>query len=408
MRARPDRVVAFMRWARILAVAVLAIAAGVIVVRAAFVAAYTDSNPERAAAVWPGHPTAVFRAGLIRIGEAAAAGRPVTGEVIGPLLWAARPAPLAPEPFLVRGVQLRVGGDEAGAGRAFAEAKRRDPRSIPARFFLADHHLRAGSVGPGLEEVASLTRLVPGSESRLAPVLAGYARTPGAAPQVKALLRAHPELEPRLLELLADDAGNANLILSLASRDDPVGGHPAWQARLVERLVSAGDYERAYALWARLVGRPMSVQARPLLFDPQFRQLTTMQPFAWQLESSGAGLVEPDQRGLHIIYYGRDNVSLASQLLLLGPGRHELAMRVAPAADGASSLSWTVRCLPDDNVIFSFDLAQAAVPEGAARRFDIPAAGCAAQLIHLAGTAPEFPQTVDLTLSQLRLSQVGR
>src|SRR5687768_6956671 len=195
-----------MRWAWMLVVALLAVAAAVFVVRGALVAAYTDSNPVRAAAAWPGHPAAAFRAGLVRIGEAAAAGRLVAGSIIDPLLAAARSAPLAPEPFLVRGVQLRLGGDETAAGRAFVEAKRRDPRSIPARFFLADHYLRSGAVQAGLDEVVVLTRLVPGSEARLVPILAGYAKTPGAARQVKAMLRAHPELEDGLLTFLAADA----------------------------------------------------------------------------------------------------------------------------------------------------------------------------------------------------------
>lgn len=395
--------------ARAIVVALLAAGAAVMVVRSAFVAAYSSSNPQRAVAAWPDHPAAVFPTGLARIGEAAAAGRPVSGDIIDPLLRAARAAPLAPEPFLVRGVQLRVAGDEAAAGRAFAEAKRRDPRSIPARFFLADHHLRANSVEPGLEEIAVLAGLVPGSAGRIAPVLAGYAQTPGAAGQIKRLLRAHPELEPGLLDFLAADVRNADLVFALASgRRLSSGDRPGWHAGLVEGLAAAGQYDRAYEVWARLMGGRARTAARPLLFDPRFEKSTALRPFAWGLVSSSAGLVEPEQGGLHIIYYGRDNMTLASQLLLLAPGRYELAMRIANGGDEASALAWTITCIPSKKLILSVDLARVAATSGSGQRFDVSATGCAAQQLELIGKAPEFPQTVDLSLSRLTLSRAAR
>lgn len=390
-------------------VALLAVAAAILVIRSAFVASYAESDPLRAPSAWPDHPAVVFRVGLARIGEAAATGRPVARESIDQLLSAARASPLAPEPFLVRGVQVRLAGDEAAAGRAFAEAKRRDPRSIPARFFLADHHLRSGAVERGLEEVAVLARLVPGSAARLAPVLAGYAQTPGAAQQVKAMLRSHPELESAMLVLLATDTRNAELIQYLASdRRESDGTRPGWQTRLVEALVADGQYAKAYAFWARLMGVPASPTARPLLFDRRFQWPAAMPPFGWTLVSSGAGLVEPDKAGLHVIYYGRENVALAGQTLLLSPGSYNLAMAVGNGGKAASSLAWTLTCLPAKEIVFTLDLATAAAMPGRGYRVDIPAANCAAQRFELRGRAPDFPQTVDLSLSGLNLLRDGR
>ena len=51
---------------------------------------------------------------------------------------AAGKVPLAPEPFLVRGVQAELAGNSQLAAQAFAAAEWRDPRSLPARYFLAD------------------------------------------------------------------------------------------------------------------------------------------------------------------------------------------------------------------------------------------------------------------------------
>ena len=377
--------------------------------RSAFVAAYAEREPARAAALWPGHPAVVLGAGLAGIGEAAAAGQPITAERTAPLIEAARDAPLAPEPFLVRGVQLRLAGDEAAAGRAFAEARRRDPRSVPARFFLADHHLRGGQRRAGLEEVAALARLVPGSEARLAPILAGYVVTPGAVSDVRALLRAHPRLEPDLLNLLTRDPRNADLVLSLASTSrSPGADRPAWQSRLIASLVDSGQYDRAYKTWARLMGRPAGAGDRPLLFDPRVEQPYALRPFGWTLKSSAAGLVEPEKAGLHVLYYGRDNVALASQTLLLPPGGYTLSMTVTDADESAASVTWTINCLPSKKAILTVDLAAAAKARGRGLPFDVPASGCAAQRLELLGKAPDFPETVDLSVSKLNLSRRAR
>lgn len=390
-------------------VALLAIAAAIMVVRTASVAAFKEGGGSLAALVWESHPAVIFGSGLARIGETAAAGGAVGPGNVDPLIAAARRAPLAPEPFLVRGVQRRLAGDESAAGRAFAEARRRDPRSIPARFFLADHHLRSGAVQPGLLEVAALSRLVPNSAIKLAPILADYAKTPGAVPHVKAMLQSHPELEPNVLWVLAGDGDNADLVLSLAS-DRPAAGaeRPAWQEQLVAGLASSGQYSRAYAMWRRFMGLPASQEAKPYLIDPRFEQAGGLRPFAWSLTSGGGGLVETGRGGLHVIYYGRDTVVLAEQLLLLPPGRYDLAMKVSNGGGGASSLSWAVTCLPSAKPFFTLDLRKVAASSGSAHRFEVPGSGCEAQRFQLVGTAPESPQTVDLSLSGLALTRGAR
>ena len=98
------------------------------------------------------------------------------------MLSASAKAPLAPEPFLVRGVQAQLSGEQQLALRSFLAARQRNPRGIAARYFLADHYLKVGETGPGLNEISALARLVPQSLPTVAPYLAAYAKTPSAAP----------------------------------------------------------------------------------------------------------------------------------------------------------------------------------------------------------------------------------
>jgi len=388
---------------RALAVGALALFTAVVVVRSAFVSAYVSSDPAKAAAAWSGHPSVIFATGLEEVGQTAAAGKPVDEAKISRLLAAAAKAPLAAEPFLVRGVEAQTKGNEPLAARAYLEARRRDPRSAAARYFLADLYLKTGQTGQGLGEISALARLVPQSISGIAPYLAAYARSPGAAPEVRNMLRRHPELEPWLLEALAADPSSCRLALSLWSGR---GGESAkvWQVRLLNSLVGAGHYDQAQAAWSRFSPQ---AKAEGGLVDPDFAG-GALPPFGWSFTSGPAGLAEPDDGGrLHILYYGRDDQVLASQLLMLGPGSYRLSMRVDGATPSAAPLGWTIRCLPAAKEVAAIGLAEAGKGGVLAGTFTVPPSGCAAQRIELAGTAPELPEQSDVTIVELRLQREG-
>ena len=397
-----------MNLARGVLVALLSVAAAGQVVRQAYVNKYAVSDPVRAGKLWAGHPDVAFKLDLDRIARDAAAGRPVPRDRIDDILARSAAAPLAVEPFLVRGVDAGLKGNMALAGRALEEARHRDPRSIPARYFLADHDLRTNRIDEGFAELAALTRLVPGSIDRVAPYYAAYASQAGGAARVRQMLRAHPEFEPSVLMALAGDPRHADLVLSLASADgvkaDPP---PLWPARLVQGLVDARQFAKARAVWTALAGAAArAADGKSLVLDPRFERPKAPAPFGWTLSSSAAGVAEAQPGGrLHILFYGRDNIVLASQLLLLRPGQYRLSFKVDRNAD-ASSLAWRVTCVPARPPLLALDFGKSAQGKDLAGTFAVPA-DCSAQTLELVGTAPEFPETVDATMSDLALVEVA-
>jgi hypothetical protein len=368
-----------------------------LVVRVA--AVQSDPSSRLASALWPGHPAVVFASGLAEIGKAAIDRKPVAKSEVHRLIAAAAKAPLAPEPFLVRGVDAQITGDPKLAGDAFAEARRRDPRSMAARYFLADHYLRTGQTRLGLGEISALTRIVPESLAGVAPYLASYARSRGGAEEVRRMLRRQPRLEPVLLNALAANARDANLALRLWSGR---GGEEsrAWQQRLLNSLVQAGRYAEAEAAWRKFGGVAKNDGQDIADFSSM-----ALPPFGWSLVSGPAGVAEPDGGGrLRILYYGRDNLALASRLLMLKPGRYRLSMRVSNALPGVDSLAWVVRCLPTSNPLAALGLQRAnkGVLTGS---WEVPPTGCDAQWLELIGTSPDFPQQTEATISEFRLSR---
>jgi len=387
-------------WRAIVA-AVAALLVAVVVVRNAGVAQFAESDPREAARIWPSHPASELWLGLTQIGLSARERKPVAGATLELVRDAARKAPLAPEPFLVRGVQGQLAGDQQLATAAFAAARLRDGRSIPARYFLAEQYFRSGDVSRGLRETAILARMVPNGVTSLAPFIASYAKDPRTRPHLKALFRTDPALEQAALTTLATDARNTDLILGLAT---PSRTAPQWTEMLLRSQVAAGEYALAQQTWARLA------HVAPVpdsIFDPEFKGSAAPQPFNWTLTSSTAGLAEPQGGGrLHVLFYGQEDGLLAGQLLVLSPGRYRLAMRVDGEAARAATVKWTISCVGSGQVLLSLalsDLKRAA--EGA--QFDVPAAGCGAQNLQLTGTAPELPQQSDVTISGLRLVRVA-
>lgn len=370
------------------------------IVRVAAVEAFAARDPARAASLWSGHPRVLLESGLAEVGETAAAGRQVNKVLIRRLIDASAKAPLAPEPFLVRGVEAQMSGNRSLALQSYLAARQRNPRSVAPRYFLADLYLKGGQTGRGLAEISVLARLVPASLPSVAPYLAAYAKTPAAAPQVRRMIQNHPPLELALLNELAADEANARLILSLWSGRGGDEARP-WQGRLLGQLVDAGRYGEARTAWARFT----NISARhDQLFDAEFRS-AALPPFGWMLASGASGIAEPQNGGrLHIIYYGRDDLVLASQLLTLPPGRYRLTMKVDTTSPASRSLVWRVRCLPSSQPVAMLPMQQ---PGPAAASFSLDNS-CRAQRLELSGQALEIPERAEVTVSQLRLEGDGR
>jgi hypothetical protein len=385
--------------ARELAIAGLALLAAVMSVRTALVQGRLRQNPQAAVAAWPNHPNAVLAAGLVEIGDAAGRGRPVDPQLVERLVSAFARAPLEPEPFLVRGVDARVRGNEALAGQAFLAARARDPRSVAARYFLADHFLRVGDTRRGLAEIATLTRFVPESRRGVAPYLAAFARDPRAAPEIRAMVRNDPTLEAVLLGELASNPNDIGLVLGYWSGRRGRQTRE-WQAKLLGTLVRAGRFSEAHDAWRRFEpGAQRGSTVGPGFADE------ALAPFGWTLASGSEGLAEAEANDrLHVIYYGRNDLRIASRVMALPPGQYRLSMRASGTPLAADALSWKIACLPRGPAIGMLGIGRGGA---IAQSFAVPASGCGAQQIDLHAKAPEFPEQVDVSLTDFRIAQEG-
>jgi hypothetical protein len=382
--------------------AVVAIAAALLiavqVVRNAAVGALAEARPAAAAKAWSGHPASEIGLAMTEIARSSRARRPVPQWAFAMIDNAATKAPLAPEPFLVRGVQAGIAGDTALAQRALEAAQWRDPRSLPAAYFLADHYFRSGNVSGGLREIAALARLSPDGGTAAVPYLAQYATSSANWPALRALFARNPQLAHPVLVTLASDIKTVPAALALAGPRET--GNQPWLGAVVDTLIKAGDYPGARAAWARMAGA--GARSAELLHDADFRDSSSPPPFNWQLTSSTVGLAERQRGGrLHVLFYGDEDGTLASQLLLLPPGGYRLSLRLVGDPARAHSLTWALWC---DKA--AQPLASVTLDVAAARgwQFQVPA-GCQAQWLKLSGVSADMPQQIDLSITGLTLTK---
>jgi hypothetical protein len=313
---------------------------------------------------------------------------------------AAAKAPLAPEPYLVRGVQAQIAGDQATAEKAFLAAQWRDPRSMPAAYFLANDYFRTGRALQGLQQTVILARLSPSGATAAAPFLAAYAQDPANWPKMRALFRSQDWLEGAVLAALARDPRNTDAILALAD-----AGHRRpesdWLPVLLSSLIADGDYARARTIWSSIGGGRAAVDT---VFDTGFSAPEPPPPFNWSLTSSTIGLAERQPGGrLHAIFYGNVDGVLARQLVMLPAGTYRMEMQLVGTPVHPEALQWSIRCDKSQEPI-----AGASADEVASRGWDFQVpAGCAAQWLELSGRSGDVAQQSDVTISGLSLKRSG-
>ena len=370
------------------------------VVRNSAVAALAARQPGVAARLWPSHPDVKISLALTEIGTASRERRHVAPRSFAEMREAALEAPLSPEPFLVRGVEAQLAGDSEAAGRAFLAAQWRDPRSLPAAYFLANRYLLAGDAFRGLEQTALLARLSPGGTAAAAPFVAAYARDRSNWSEIRKLFRAQPAMEDPVLNALARDSRNAGAILAIV---DPGHRRPdsEWVATLIGSLVAAAHYQQAREIWWGVADR---APKGSLVYDEDFASPRAPPPFAWSLASSTTGMAERQKGGgLRIIFYGNDDGVLASQLVMLPPGAYRLDLQLVGDAVHPDVLRWSIRCDRSTEPVSSAPIDQVARRGWA---FEIPA-NCPAQWLELAGRSGDISEQADATFTRLRLQRAG-
>ena len=181
----------------------------------------------------------------------------------------------------------------------------------------------------------------------------------------------------------------------------PGGPQQAWQAQIVGALVEQRQYARAHAVWSRITGIGNAAAG---IFNPQFDKADAPPPFNWTFATSG-GVADPlGMAACRSFITGVRTRSWRNNCCCSAPGQYRLGMEVNGQPGDGSAISWSLTCLPRNQVVFSLPLKHG--QRASAGSFAVPQ-GCPAQRLELTGSIGEFPQSIDFTIGKLQLCEGG-
>lgn len=378
-----------------------------LVARVAVAGALAQDAPGAALALWPNNPPAL----IARSGYVGGSPSPTQSALLD---RAARTDPLYPQPYLAAAARAAATGDHVRAVRLGEAARARDPRSLPTHLLLLEEYARVGDIRAVVAEMAPFATLAGGTAPALGQALDAVAQTPRGAEVIAAALRTNPSWRGAFLAQ-ARGAGERLAFRTLAR--PPAGASSYDQAQdrssFLQRLVSAGDYERAYLAWVNFLPPGAAAQVSAI-YDGSFRGLPGVAPFGWTLAGSEAATAEPrtdsslpGRTALDVNFFGNDAATVATQTLFVQPGPYLFTMIGAADAGGAfpGRLSWRLQCLPSGQVIPLATMGQFTGRPFAVRRpVDLPAAGCRAQQLSLTGDPGEVSTLVHAQFTGLALT----
>lgn len=325
--------------------------------------------------------------------------------LLGNVRRAAAAAPLDARPYLILGRQRLAEGDQRRGIATLEAGQRLDPRQRFIHAFLLEQYLETGQYDKAAAQFSVLARLVGATQQPIAKAVAMMSTVPSMRDPVRRTLHSDPELEKSVLTMMANGDATPADIFDLAS---PVGianagDKDSWGPALVTRLVTNNHFDAAHAVWQRIYHLSDAQVSAPI-FNANFQTIAASPPFNWTLASDSLGAADPRRGSLSIEYYGRVSGDLASQLLLLRPGRYRFSFVVEGGkADTASRLSWLLTCATGSKATL-MNAAVIANPKAREAAADLVVrADCPAQLLTLHGEAGEFPVPVSTTVRELAL-----
>lgn len=290
--------------------------------------------------------------------------------------------------------------------RSMTLAALRGWRDMPTQLWFANASIRAADWASAIDRLDALLRL----QKLRGPWLATMHRIatiPAARPALLARLNEGP---PWRSLFLADvnglDAAALAQHASIAEHLAAAGKLPPDEVdALAARLIATGDDGRAFTLTRHVHDAALSA---PLL-DSDLRKVrasTGAFDFTWRSWTSAGLSVETNDSGVLIQADPALSSTVLGQQLRLSPGRYQLEVTANELFDASSRYTWQLECSGEKTIL---PLLPASIPSSrSATRwtFELPASGCATQLLTLsvvaAGQDPGKPlQTTRVTIAAL-------
>jgi len=393
------------RGGRILLAATIGLGAGVLIVKNAFIRIYASGSPTSVLRVLPGNPIAL---------TAWAAGKAPKVQIKA-LDRVAREAPLLHQPLLAHARLAAQQGRDQQAIELARGARRLQPRSVDVLRLLFVEYLRTGRVDDAVSVAQPLTALDQRQKADVARIFVLLAQDSKFAPAVALGLRRNPPWRSPFLTFAIRSPEMFDFVFhTLASplASQSVERTNRERSTLLSAMINDRDYRRAYLAWIDFLPPQQLSRVAPI-YDGSFTGEPGPRPFNWTLERNSDATAErvtdstlPGATALRISYSGQNDTAIASQILMVPPGRYAFFATGRASAEGAlaGSLIWQLQCLPAGPVI---ELARySTFPTGAFQTRNtalVPSRDCLAQKLTLRAVRGDIATPISAEFTNLSL-----
>jgi len=258
-----------------------------------------------------------------------------------------------PAPLELLALAARDRGDRAQEARWFALSAQLSQRSLATRLWLIQRAVEHGDVADALHDFDVALRTSSLAPPILFPVLARAAADPALIGPIARLLDQPSDWRAAFLHQSAVQAATAptaaQLLLAMHDRPAVTAAHA--DQTVIATLVGQRQFALARQVFNRFSGAGAKGQG---VLDGGFANPSLAYPFGWALAETGPlGAARLSRAGRTVLGWNADpdqSGAVATQLLMLVPGRHKLTTRVVDAmGDPAAPPYWTVTCASPGN-----------------------------------------------------------
>jgi len=336
---------------------------------------------------------------------------PVDPKLIENARLAAMSDPLAAMPLVIAARLAEQNGDIAGAIAMVEEARRRRPRSMPARLYLTALYGKAERLPEFLREMGYVLSVNERVRFVLLPELVKRLSAADVRRDLAVLLATNPPWKRDFFNVARGQPPSPEHALDLLRRVSARTREVAEEERLyIVSLLAAGRADLARQRSLALLPEPERARHR-YIFNGDFGSNVNAGEFGWSFGSGAAGRSDiragdGGRSQLNVQYYGGSNVVLAQQLLALPPGPYRLTVvgRNRSGSTAAGQLVWTVACQDGPELLRLTPDISAPQDKSASGRFTVPA-GCAkGQLLRLFGEPGEASALLEAQFSRVEVA----
>lgn len=353
-----------------------------------------DNSPEGAATAlkwYPGHPQALFLLGASDTAE-----KYGPAHVARELKAAVKANPADGRNYAALARNEEAQNDLPAARLAMNVATRMSPRRTDVQSEAAVFWMRQGNIAEAMQHWNVVLTFDHDARAKLFPGLLRLAEHPAALPAFTPLLQNRIAWWPEFLAYAAANAQQLATVHALFSLQAAESNAPTAAAlrTYLARLQGQGEWTEALLIWLNSLSKEQ-VNNVGNLFNGGFEYPISNVGFDWISDPAGQVLVETastygstGNRALHVVFRGpRVAYRHLYQYTLLSPGSYSFRGRVRPESlETERGVQWGIYCL-DKGTETPLAASERFVGTDQWRyfafQFNIPAAGCPAQVVRL-------------------------